>query len=120
MSLSLRDLMQDERYITLEIGEGTVEIHYRPSAFTPVVEDEMQRLIETNRPGNGLARMLAGIVIDWDVLDENGQPLEPTVENLRRLPVAFLTRVTNAINRDSAAEKDDLKNSGAGSRRRGR
>ncbi|NMC54969.1 MAG: hypothetical protein GYA48_15185 [Chloroflexi bacterium] len=120
MSIRISDLVQEERTITIMVGDEELSVTYRPKAYTPVVEDQMQSLIESNRPGNGLAQMLSHILISWDVVDETNKPLEMTFENLRKFPVSLLTLITQEINKDNRAGDEDRKNSGGGSRRGGK
>ena len=44
--------------------------------------------------------MLADVLVNWDVLDEDGKPMEPTAELLMDFPVDFLVGVTEAIGED--------------------
>ncbi|KPL70119.1 hypothetical protein ADN00_18940 [Ornatilinea apprima] len=117
MSIRISDLVQEERTITIMVGDEELSVTYRPKAYTPLVEDQMQSLMESNRPGNGLAQMLSHILINWDVVDENNKPIETTFENIRKFPVALLTLITQEINKDNRAGDEDRKNSGGGSRR---
>lgn len=117
MSIRISDLVQEERTITIMVGDEELSVTYRPKAYTPLVEDQMQSLMESNRPGNGLAQMLSHILIKWDVVDENNKPIETTFENIRKFPVALLTLITQEINKDNRAGDEDRKNSGGGSRR---
>lgn len=114
------DLVQDERSFEMSVLNEPVEIVYRPSAYTPVVEDQVQTLMDSRRPGNGLAKMLSNVLIRWDILDDDGNEIEPTFDNLRQLPVPFLTDVVNAIGNDTRVDKETRKNSGGGSLKKGR
>jgi hypothetical protein len=119
MSIRVTDLEKNERETSFTVEEEVVHISYRPSAYTPVVEDRMQQLLETNRPGNGLAKTLSTMLIKWDVLGEDNQPVPITVENLSALPVRFLSQVMGAINKDNSSDQETRKNSGGGSFQKG-
>ncbi len=118
MPVSLTELTKDERSITLDIGDETLAVTYRPGSYTPELEDVMRSQNERLRPGNGLAAALSQLVIEWD-LEDDGKPVEVTLDTLRKLPVTFLTRVTNAITADMRTGKDERKNSGGGSQQAG-
>jgi len=117
--MRISDMVRDRREITLVVLGEDVHITFRPSAYTPIVEDQVQRFFESARPGNGLARMLSSVLIDWDVLDDNNKPIEITEENLRQLPMEFLTSVSNALAEENRVSREERKNSGGGSLRKG-
>jgi len=115
MTIKIADLMSDIRTCVVHAGEEEAEVTYRPSAYTPEIEDRLQTAVESRRPSNGIAQWLSGIVIDWDVVDDNGERFPTTIEVMREMPSNFLTAVINAITDDMQSEKETRKNSGAGS-----
>ncbi len=117
--IRLSDLQRDERTCTVEFEGESAEVTYRPSAYTPEIEDQLQTAMESNRPSNGIARWLAGIVVHWEVMDENGEEIPPTFENMRRMSSTFLTTVINTITDDIQVRREDRKNSAGGSQRKG-
>lgn len=120
MSIRICDLEKDERTCQVTFEGESAEVRYRPSAYTPAVEDALQSAIETNRPSGGVAKLLAGILIEWEVLDDEGKCLPTDAETLALLPSRFLFAVINVITADMGAEKEDRKNLGGGSFRRGK
>lgn len=120
MPISITDLEKDRATCTVEWEEETAEVVFRPSGYTPLVEDRWRRAIEGNRPIGGLAEMLASILIEWELVDENGAALPPTRETLEGLPSRFLVRVMDAINEANSPGREDRKNSAGGSQRAGR
>lgn len=118
MPIRLSELTSDERTIAVEIGEELLTVTYRPGGYTPEVEDAMRSQNEKNRPGNGLAAALSRLVMEWDLTEDNGEAVEISLERLRKLPVEFLTRVTNAITTDMRPRRDERKNSEGGSQPR--
>jgi hypothetical protein len=118
MPIKLSDLAKDLRTCTVEYEGETAEVTYKPSAYTPQVEDNLQTAMETGRPSNAIARLLDGVVTAWEVLDEEGTEIPPVFENMKTMPSAFLTTVANTITRDMQSERDDRKNSGGGSPRK--
>lgn len=119
MAITLDDLKRDERTCTVEYNGQSAQVTYRPSGYTPEIEDRFQTCIESARSINGFAEFLANTLVNWELLDENGRQFPITLEDLRTLPGRFLTTVINAITSDMREERDDnLKNSGAGSSER--
>lgn len=118
MPISLSELMQDKRSCEVKIGDETAQVVYRPSAYTPIVEDALQTAIEGRRPGTGMAEYLAAIIISWEVIGDDGEEVPITKESLSSLPSRFLSEVSAAITDDVRAGGEERKNSGAGSRKR--
>jgi hypothetical protein len=118
MPITLMDLHRNTRTAALEYDGETVEVEYRPSEYTPEVEDAMQQARRSGRPAMSRVEVLDKMLISWDVLDEESKPLVPTRELLLSLPTAFLSAVLSAITEDQRVEREDRKNSGGGSGRR--
>ena len=119
MPINLGALMSGEHSFTFEWEGETAEITYRTAAYTPALEMEVQRLSDANLPANSTAAALASILIDWDVVDEAGERLGVDVETLSRFPSGFLSGLLAAISAEQRAKREDRKNSGGGSARRG-
>lgn len=115
MPISFSDLIQDRRVLEFSFLDDKVVLTYRPSGITPEVEDRLQGLIETRRSSNSMAEFLAGVLVEWDVENDDGTPYPTTLESLRKLPGNFLVRMVNEITDDMMSGVDDRKNSGAGS-----
>jgi hypothetical protein len=119
VSIRLGDYYRDERIVEMQVGEEKAMLAYRPSAYTPRVESELQSALERNRPSAGMAELLAGVLISWEVLDEEGNEIEPTMDNLMDLPSVLLGAAITAIGEDITGEAD-RKNLGGGSRPKGK
>ncbi|MBX6770884.1 MAG: hypothetical protein IRY83_04110 [Chloroflexi bacterium] len=115
MPVRLSHLAQDRRTCTLRVGDETVTITYRPGGVTPELEDQLREYTADQRGGAAMVALLAHCLVEWDVLDEDGEPLAPTAENLRRLPTVFLVRVAQAITDDLRPNLQSAGASGAGS-----
>lgn len=119
MPINLAELQNDERTCEVTYEGQTAQVTYRPSAYTPALEDALQTALESGRPSSGIARLLEGVLLRWELLDENGEELPTTYEVMRELPSAFLVKVINTVTADMQAGREDRKNSGDGSRRKG-
>lgn len=100
MPVRLSHLARDKRTCTVAVGDESVTVVYRPSAITPELEDQLREYAADQRGGAALVALLAQCLVEWDVLDDTGTPLQPTTENLRRLPIAFLGQVVQALMED--------------------
>lgn len=120
MPIRLSDLKKDQRTCTVEFGEESAEVVYRPSAYTAELETGIQEATERNMPGKLLATILEAMISHWAVIGEDGQELAPTAENLSKLPIEFLAEVVRVITEDIGAGLETRKNSAAGSPQRAR
>lgn len=60
-----------------------------------------------------LAAQLSEIVADLDIVDDNGNPFAPTVENLRTIDMPILTQYSEAILSFFVPQKEEGKRSAA-------
>lgn len=121
MSISFGDLARDERSITVKLKDGgldgeEVNVCYRPSAYTPEHESRVAKMFSENLPAGALAESLAGVVVSWDVLGEDGKAMGVTLGELNRTPSWFLVVLSDAIGDDMRVKREEIKNLGGGSR----
>ena len=119
MTVTLQDLKEDARSVEVDVKGEKLTITYRPSSYTPVTEREFRDALQSSLPANAMTGLLAGIMEEWDLLDENGHALPIDRESMDCLPTWFIGVVANTIMEDMNASREDRKNSGAGSQRRG-
>jgi hypothetical protein len=97
----LAQLLKDRRTLKISLGEGeTLVVTYRPGAITPATHDVTMDLVEQQRQPAALAKSLALVIIDWDLIGDDDQPYPVTEEALRALPMSFLSDVFQAIQED--------------------
>lgn len=97
MPIPLSALTADRRTVRVAFGDDTLTLTYRPSAVNAVQE---ARELEEREKGQHLfaqARSLAEIVESWDVVDEKGTPLPPTVLTMQTLGLDVTSKLTRAI-----------------------
>lgn len=104
MPISVSHLKNDKRNLDLEYSGETVHIVYKPSELTPTVMAEMR---EANEEGNDFftTDILCKLLVEWDVMGEDGQPLPIVFDELRYLQSAFLSAVLTACTEDMFAKK---------------
>jgi hypothetical protein len=87
---------------TLDFGKwGTLTLRYRPVTGAEIAHIAAAEQEAQQRPVEGLEQIFDIIVqriIEWDIVDANGQPLPVTRETLVNLPVDWIIRIYNAIN----------------------
>lgn len=98
--MRLSHVLADERNVTIEIDGEKLAVTYRPSSFTPEVEDAFLSTMDNRRSGNAMAQVLAGMLVGWDLQDEQGSVYPTTEAELRKLPMLFLGQVVEAIMED--------------------
>lgn len=118
MPIRLSDLSRDERTVVLDWDGEQAELVYKPSGYTPAVEQELNADMTANLPNVAIAKMLSGLLKSWDVLDENEKPISTDFETLRKFPTEFLQAALAAVTGDQAASREERKNSGGGSPRK--
>lgn len=117
MSIRLSDLERDERTVVIVLDEKqdkTLSVTYKPSQYTPEVEERAQGLFDSRQPTNAVAQLLASVLVRWDLLDDKDQPIATTLEELKKRPSWFLQLVISEINADLSVDKDAKKNYGGG------
>lgn len=83
--------------LSIDFGDGDVlELTYDPNFLTPNAEDELR----DSKTSAELAKFLEGMLLDWDLTNEDGTPFDISYENLCTLPVTVLGLVTTAIAED--------------------
>lgn len=105
MAIRLKDLKSKTREIPVEYQEETLAVVYRVNVVTPVFLQEMDGTDDKEMT----AKQLEAVVERWDLLDEKGKPLRPTMELLMSLPLTFLVAVLNAIVSDMRGPGDEEK-----------
>lgn len=91
MSLSLSDLVNDRRTITVEYLDHKVTVTYKPSTYTGEVASQLGVMPTWE--------FVVKIVEEWDVLDGD-TPVAINEANVNALPIRFLRIVTAGILED--------------------
>jgi hypothetical protein len=118
MPITLTALRNDRRETAVEYEGESAQIVYRPSAYTPETEDGLRGAVESGRPARGLATVLSQVLLEWEVVDDDGNLLPVTLELMMQMPNAFLVAISNAVSKDMGVASEDRKNSGGGSLKR--
>lgn len=117
--MRLSAVLADLTTLPIDVDGETLNVTYAPSSLTPELEDQYMAEFETQRTGGALAKYLANVVTQWDLVDDEGEPVAPTEEILRTLPVKFLGKVFEAIAEDINPQKKTGKSFAGTSPRKG-
>lgn len=100
MGIKVSNIKGESRKVTVEWEGETAEVSYRPSAVTVKALDAVQEHAEGDRGDRALVSMLEAVLVAWDVLGDDGEPIGTDADTLNGLPIAFLTTVLQAVQED--------------------
>lgn len=112
MPVKLSDFRKECKTTVVEFAGENVEVAYRLHAVTPGLlakwgeaesKDSVMQQVET-------------VVVRWDLVDDEGQEIGVTLENMQDIPLDFLNKVLREIVADIEGwNKEQKKSSGGGS-----
>lgn len=95
--MKLTSLISQEPMLTVTLHNGS-ELQVRPKRLSPPVTEAMNADIPENESiASLLARHLAVIIEEWDVVDDAGAPVPVTEELLRQVHWPDLRDIHSAI-----------------------
>jgi hypothetical protein len=124
MPIQLSDILKDTKEITFDYEGNECTIVYRHKALTPIMRvllgagsDYIRSKRESQQPKKKGKKgeapgvnwqdlvadvheylgAIAGLLVTWDVLDDEGEPLPITVEWLEHLPMSFINSIAGAM-----------------------
>lgn len=112
-SLDLDQLQKRSARVTVEYGEDTVVLTYRPERIDAATARRLRKLVESPEQEEDLVEILAVLIADWDIT-QSGKPLPVTPESLRKIPIALMGSLASGIFTDVAAAKKVASPSPAG------
>lgn len=118
MPLSINSLKKDERPLTVPYGKEEVNIVYRPSEWTPAVEEQW-----TDTEGSGTHEMLEflnKIIVSWDIYEDDKQekPLPKELDSFYIIPTPLSLAFLREIQEDAVPGKEKRTSSSGRSKRR--
>jgi hypothetical protein len=113
MAFRVSQLGGDIQTMQIKVGDGpedVVNIKYRPGAYTLQVSDELKALRNEEFQADAAAILLLPVLVEWDILDDEGNPLPIDRAGLAQVPLAFLSKIIDGMGDDlrpaSAEGKD--------------
>ncbi len=104
MPIKLADLAKQTKTVTVafEGAEEPLTVTYRPRFLTPARQVAFEEAARAGRHTELLTEGIVGLVAEWDLLSDDGQPVALTAEGLADVPLEVLSVVVEAIGRDVA------------------
>lgn len=90
--MRLSDLGREAK-ATIEYDGAEINVVYRPAAIN---SDWLKRMGESAGLDTYVP-LLTEVLVRWDITDDDGNELEPSVEIMRQLPIDFLNKVAQAL-----------------------
>lgn len=103
--MKISQILNDSKTLVINIDGDNLNISYKPSSLTPQIEENFLANVENKRSGFALAEFLSSVIVDWDLITEDGSEYTPTLDNLKSLPINFLNEVIGAIFEDLSPKK---------------
>jgi hypothetical protein len=104
--MRISDALAKARPLTVEFDSDSMNITYRPSSYSVekleqlVEEDGSERKVAPRR----MIEMIQNMVISWDLLEDNGEPIDlQNTARLRQLPSSIFLTILNAVKADQSA-----------------
>lgn len=132
MPISLASLEANTAVCTVSFGGETALVRYRPNGFNSEWSERGLARAQEVGPLVAQAEMIADVVVSWDVIDLDGEPMPILVPErdddgketgdmvpnprLKLLGGTFLRAVLTQCQQDLQPAEDERKKSGAGSR----
>jgi hypothetical protein len=79
--------------LAIDLFDDVLNVVYDPTYLTPEVEDA----IEASTTSEEMASILSGMLVEWDLLNDDESPFELTPEKLKTLPTVVLAMVVNKV-----------------------
>lgn len=111
MAITLTALLDNMAELPLKVGDDDLLVKYRPGKMTQALRSKLQRgpvafLEEGDDKSVEAAwqayyNAIAGLLVSWDVLDDDGKPLPINAETLADLPMGFIESLIGEVAKDS-------------------
>jgi hypothetical protein len=114
MPIKLSDLNSNRRTVEFDWNGNDVHIEYRPSAITPIFQSRVFKM--DTKDSMNIVDAVCTMLTGWDVLGDDGNPIEITANILGSFPIEFVTRIVEVVFKDiKPGTPDEKKPSGGGS-----
>jgi chemotaxis regulatin CheY-phosphate phosphatase CheZ len=104
--MKLSDLRKKTKKISIEIQGDTLNVEYRLNVVTPLFLRELGSIEDSDE---NITRQLQEVVASWDLLDDEGKEIKPTVELVQSIPRPFWMKLFDIILEDMKASVEQKK-----------
>lgn len=99
MPIRLSELAAQRRELDVQFDGDVVKVVYLPGKMTMQMQqranDAMQ--MPADQGNRELAQILSDLVVEWDVLEDEGKALPVTPDTISLLPLRFVTLLTKSL-----------------------
>jgi hypothetical protein len=89
----LSSVAPDEDTLIVPFGAEHLTVAYRPSLITQRLAEQMQASVDNAV----ILEALSGLLVSWDLEDNNGRPIPVTPDGLKDVPIPVLVRVAQTM-----------------------
>ena len=111
MAISLSALLQNVGELHLKVGEHDLDVKYRPGKLTQGLRNKLLRgpvafVDEAEDKSiqaawNAYYAAFADLLLAWDVMGDDGEPLPINGETIATLPMGFVESLIEEVAKDS-------------------
>lgn len=95
----LRSIVADTATVDVPFGPEHVTVTYRPILLTQRLAEQLQGVTDNAT----VMGMLAGLLVSWDLEDDDGRAIPTTADGLKDVPTPVLVRVAEAVAASAAS-----------------
>lgn len=96
MAMTLSKVQEKESTVTVLWDGETVDVGYRPGAVTAALLEKVQHAANDNDMGV-IGILFTQMLAWWDVLDDQGERIPVTPENVSQVPLDFAMNVLQTV-----------------------
>lgn len=94
------------RMVTVAYDDAEVKVVFKPAVINQEWLDRVTAIPDDGEEGSDTqVSLLALALVSWDVLDDDDQPMAPSEELLRRIPIDLRNAIMQAIMEALAPKK---------------
>jgi hypothetical protein len=102
MPITLEQLRQETKELSIPVGDDAITFQYRVNAFTPEMEETLRDLDDEEVKSRTVREMIKRLVASWDIKEntKDKQCLPVSDEVIAQLPTRILVRMITAVGDD--------------------
>lgn len=93
MPLKLSRLFEEVQTVEMPYLGEVLSLTWTPAGWTPAAQDHFVSADGENASTLAMVDVLASLLVRWDLLDDDGEPIPTTKDRLESLPKGFLLDV---------------------------
>ena len=93
------------RMVTVAYDDAEVKVVFKPAVINQEWLDRVTAIPDGGKGSDTQVSLLAMALVSWDVLDDDDQPMAPSEELLRRIPIDLRNAIMHAIMEALAPKK---------------